>query len=569
MKKRAQTPDAQTYTIMFRGCTDLDDTEHGMTKGLAFYHSMLASDTIKPNTIHMNAVLKMCARARDLEAMLTVASTMPAKGIRAPNNLTFTTIFNGLRMSAVGDLRSTLSPAQKRQNIQKATLQARRFWADVVVRWRHGDIIMDEELVCSMGRILLVGDARDVDDILSLIEQTMGIPRQIPRTPLPTQALSQADPSPDRIAEVLDDAPVEEIARLEPSKDTDDLASDIFKAPRPSSQAASTYARPGRNLLSLTMSAMDRLSRKEAAIGYWSMFTRKYNVIPDAENYHAYLRVLRRVRASTDTVELLLEIPQEFMAEKTFIIAMSCCERDKNNRNAFANGGKVLDVMQSNLKVPSFKALQTYIDLAFSSPAYFKPTASTESTQSTQISSLAQGRQVLRALDRIFPLYHAGRTFMSYGESSHSGADREKARDEMIALNRRLVSASNILMDKALVPRELYNTLHDQRREFIGLTRRLLKKPYAPGEASLESSSPDAREQADVDDEVADRDAGYRSSQLSTTNKAPDGSARPAPTWGSKGPRHGRSWPVKPNFQGQIDSSQRASRNLRSPGVQS
>jgi len=168
MKKRAQKPEAQTYTIIFKGCAGHRESKQALSKVISIYYSMLSEKSpIKPNTIHLNAVIKMCARAQDLDAMFAIMSEMPEKGLTAPNNLTYTTTINALRIDAVGDLRNTLSPTQTTQYIQKSLLNARGLWADLSKRWHRGDLWIDEELVAAMGRMLLIGKAYDWDDIMS------------------------------------------------------------------------------------------------------------------------------------------------------------------------------------------------------------------------------------------------------------------------------------------------------------------------------------------------------------------------------------------------------------------
>lgn len=181
MKKRAQQPDSHTYTIIFRGCALHRNPTQALAKAMSIYHSMFAQNSlVKPNTIHMNAMLKMCAKAQDIDALFGIAAQMPETGLRAPNNLSYTTIFNALRMYTTNDQRSNLTPAQKEHNRQKVILDARRMWSDITNSWRKGAIWVDEELVCAMGRILLMGGERDWDDVFSLLEQTMNIPRQFP-----------------------------------------------------------------------------------------------------------------------------------------------------------------------------------------------------------------------------------------------------------------------------------------------------------------------------------------------------------------------------------------------------
>lgn len=59
----------------------------------------------------------------------------------------------------------------------------RKLWGDVVGRWRKGDLIVDQPLVCAMGRLLLLGSRRSRwEDVFALVEQTMNIPRWKPGT---------------------------------------------------------------------------------------------------------------------------------------------------------------------------------------------------------------------------------------------------------------------------------------------------------------------------------------------------------------------------------------------------
>src|SRR5579871_5275043 len=98
MKKRGQKPDAHTYTIIFRGMAELSHYPQTLSKALSIYHSMAADNApVKPSIIHTNAMLKVCARSQDMDAMLGIVAKLDRKGNNAPNNLTFTTILNAIR----------------------------------------------------------------------------------------------------------------------------------------------------------------------------------------------------------------------------------------------------------------------------------------------------------------------------------------------------------------------------------------------------------------------------------------------------------------------------------------
>src|SRR5450432_2553925 len=113
MKKRGQAPDAVTYTILFKGLAEHAHYPHVVSKTLSIYHSMFASNSpVKPNTIHTNAALKVCARAQDMDALFGIAAKLQRKGLRAANNLTFTTILNALRRNALAATPGGAAPSE-------------------------------------------------------------------------------------------------------------------------------------------------------------------------------------------------------------------------------------------------------------------------------------------------------------------------------------------------------------------------------------------------------------------------------------------------------------------------
>ncbi|KAL8872946.1 MAG: hypothetical protein Q9174_001519, partial [Haloplaca sp. 1 TL-2023] len=183
MKKRAQKPDAQTYTILLRGLSWYPGYPDSLNKALKIYHSMFAENCpVEPNIIHTNAALQVCALAKDLDALWGVAARLPTKGPGAPNNLTYTTILNAIKNIAAHEDPALGNDQQFPERRQRAVMQGRRIWEDIIPRWRSGDIWIDEELVCAMGRLLLLGETeQDNNDVLSLAQQVMSIPLQTPK----------------------------------------------------------------------------------------------------------------------------------------------------------------------------------------------------------------------------------------------------------------------------------------------------------------------------------------------------------------------------------------------------
>jgi hypothetical protein len=503
MKKRAQTPDARTYTIIFTGCSEHPQPGYALEKVMAIYQSMLTEKSlVKPNTIHMNAILKMCSRAQNIQALFAIVEQMPYKGISQPNNLTYTTIFNALRIHALTELRSDLTPMQKRKNLQKTLLDARILWAeDVSARWRKGDMWIDEELVCSMGRLLLLGQDKDCDDVLSLVEQTMNIPRQVPRLKAPPrpvvepkgqgrisgdgnhteQSISSStdfEDTTDQNGEPVDGRDSQEATSTE-SELRDAASKDIELVDQFNSGAPATsslhgvYSKPGPNTLSLILEACLLLRMKDAASRYWDTLI-KAGVRPDGPNYHAMLRILRYARASSETVELLLTMPKQFMEHKTFRIAMSTCERDRNNHHAFSNSGKILDIMQNTRDVPDIPSLTSYLQIAISATPH---NSKTSSSGENAPSKLSRGRQILRALERLNPSFLNLRSLLAYGGPSDTSAfksprPRREFLDELLGLTRRMIRATDLLMNNALVPREMYAELMQRRSKLTAYVTR-------------------------------------------------------------------------------------------------
>ncbi len=391
MKKRAQKPDAQTYTILLRGLSWHPHPQDSLPLALKIYHSMFAENCpVKPNIIHANAVLKVCALARDMDALWGVAAKLPPRGPGAPNNLTFTTILNAIRTVAWhndNDLRD--EPwEEKSLRRQRAVIQGRQIWEEIIPRWRAGDIMIDEELVCAMGRLLLLGSTeRDYDDVLSLAEQVMALPRQKRRLGEPHEITGAAQGAEQAI---VDEASQDDSIKSEDDGDQAESRSEnnasassapvpilntglanVFR-PKPSAPRIS-IARPGRNTLSLVLDACINLRAVPSAQAYWGLLTDPsgpYNINPDSENFHMYLRVLRVQRASKAASELIVDMysgqlkTMNMLQPKTFRIAFSACVRDKMNPRVMENATRILNTMNHSLSKPDLKALAMYVQIA-------------------------------------------------------------------------------------------------------------------------------------------------------------------------------------------------------------
>jgi len=450
MKKRSQLPDARTYTILFRGCANSIHSKLAVSEAVRIYHTMLTNERLKPNTIHLNAVLEACANAGDVDTMFSILHTVTS-GTRSPDNRTYTIVLNALRPKRDMARRSDLTDEETAE-INKASIQkARTIWEAVIADWRKAQIFIDEELVCTMGRILITGDYHANNSVLPLLEQTMKLPR-----------LDQAE------------AELPPPAGKSKGEDADAQGQAVVPA-EPRATTPAGYAIPGNNTLSLILTALMATRKTTLGPKYWTLLTKKYGVRPDAENYHRMLKLLRAGKASTKTAEVIGHMPPKFMAGKTFRIALSTCVGDNLNRNAFRNATSIFDAMVANLRYPDAHAMRLYIQAARAnygpfqtpSPSSASASASARSTSDPD-GRLGLGRQIVAALDRMWQPFRIVAGAFSY-PSRASRSDKEEwdhfaaERREAIAVARRMVAAMDTVVTEGMATPEIIKVMRTRR----------------------------------------------------------------------------------------------------------
>jgi hypothetical protein len=463
MKKRAQFPDSYTYTIILRGLSNNPDQSGVTSTAIAVYHSMSAPNSrVQPSIIQTNAVLTVCARALDMDALWGFAAKIPESGPGAADARTFTIILNAIRQNLLVDAPLGEGENELAHRRERGVVEGRRMWEDVVGKWRNADLVIEEELVCAMGRLLLVGSRpRDWDDVLSLVEQTMDIPRLVPRLGTVARAALpriRAPNTPQEFKFVDDhlapnDGPVrgdEFLALTEDGKKSRPL----------------TYATPSNETLSMVLEACQKIVTPKAADEYWDMLTDPgtYAIVPDNNNLHQRLRLLRINRASTAVVRMLQD---ESFAKKlelkrgTFRIAMSTCVRDKNNHNSLKNATQILQLMMETMEDADAKTSQKYAELAVAFP-------------------LAKGNDLVEALTYLQPVVKSLRTQLSegiaktYGGRSSAGkALSAEAREDVITALRRIYAVFDRLILSNLIPEEQKAPFKAERARMSALLQRL------------------------------------------------------------------------------------------------
>lgn len=418
MKKRGQFPDAYTYGILLNGMANTAPSSGVLEKALSLYHSMFAENSrVKPSILHTNAMLKVCSRMNNMDALWGVAAKIPDKGPSAADGITYATILNGIHRNLLVDVPPMETDEQRDLRRDRGVLEGRRVWEEVVGKWRDAQLVMREELVCAMGRLLLLGARpRDWDDVLSLVEQTMDIPRLVPR--LGTVQRREAGLPHLRAPNVSDQFRYDD-SHLGPSKGA--ARGDEFLPVAPPGvegvmTSSLTYAKPSNNTLSLVLEACQKVVAKDAADRYWSLLTdpSTYAIVPDLNNLNARLRLLRQNRASTEIIKLLKECFVDKSYKRctldleirpgTLRIAMSACVRDKNNHRSLQNAGDILAIMMNTLEDADPKTVTRYADLAVSFP-------------------LAKGADLVDALAKLDPMVRNLRMQLGVGPS-HSEPGR-------------------------------------------------------------------------------------------------------------------------------------------------
>jgi hypothetical protein len=439
MKKRAQIPNAKTYTIIFRGCAQSVHPKLAVAEATRIYNFMIKAGPLKPNTIHMNAVLEVCARAGDLESLFTILVTSNTS-IRSPDAHTYTIVLNALRYDSGHADKSNIGliDTEIKREIQKNLLRARAIWTDVLANWKSAKMIIDEHLVFAMGRLLAMGDYKDNDSVLDLLEQTM----KIPRFDKPNVKLPDALPAESAVA----------ANRTVPGSQTPDTNNMSPKDRRvfAESRANKTplYAQPGNKTLSLVLTVLANTRKTASATKYWNYLTKICKVKPDDSNHAWYLRALAAGHASAQVASVIEGMPPALLTPLTFRRGFSACISDNLNPQAFKNACRIFDVMATHQRYADALAMRLFLQVARANTRHFHHDSAPPSPSSAAPTTgkLAHGTQILAALDRMWEPFRILTSSLSYPSEATRSPQEEQERQrgalqEIMATARRMIAA--------------------------------------------------------------------------------------------------------------------------------
>ncbi|KAK8238162.1 hypothetical protein HDK90DRAFT_451207 [Phyllosticta capitalensis] len=448
MKKRGQKPDSYTYSLVLIGIQNNMDNSQALANAMAVYYSMSAPNSAKqPTILHTNIFLKICAKAQAFDQLWAVAGRIPDVGFGSADCATYTIILNALKAESERKLPDTTSEELSRK-MDKAAVDARRIWADIVSKWRAHTITMDEQLVLAMGQILLSSSRpREHDEVFSLVEQTTGIPRMSPRI--------SAQPDPAQQPQVAGfnvpmdgNGPKHNIA---PGHEFDSV-----KPPRAvgGMHSQADLVKPSNVTLSLLMTACMKAMTKQAADKYWEILTGRdsYSIKPDEPSIKAYLRVLRVFRSSADAVQIV----QTYVVGKNmrvspavFRIAMSACARDSKNKNSLDHATELLKIMEQKLPGADARTVESYLSRLLDAPA---------------------AADLLKGVQQV-PIYRNLRSMLTYGKYQGSMQDEEQ-RQAIFDMMKRMQSCYDRLINDPEVPKEMRSELGQKKSEITAFLTR-------------------------------------------------------------------------------------------------
>ncbi|KAI5868155.1 hypothetical protein GGS23DRAFT_14841 [Durotheca rogersii] len=471
MKKRNQMPNAQTYTIIFRGLAASSHTELAVSEASKIYFNMLGSNYIEPNTIHMNAVLQVCSNAGDLETLFRISETANETA-RAANCWTYNILLHALRRRASRKLPERAGPEFAaipiEQDVEQVIKTAKRIWETVILEWRAGNILVDEPLVCEMGRILLLGDYFEALTVESLLEQTMMIP-SVGRAAMPVADIPGG------------------------SKSTN-----LHNIP---------YAQPGNNSLSLILEALERSRRTSRTKHYWGHFIHHHKVVPDADNWRQLFKALHRGCDSAGVISWLRAMPAEFVGLRTFRLPMNTCMRNNLNRLAFGHATEVLNIMVERLRDADAPTLRTYLIVAQANKRHFFLDAKGDREAALK----AYGKQLYKAIDAVWKHY------MLLARRCEDQRTGSALKMDVIALARQMISVCDRLVTDNMIPARMANKTIGRRRN--SLTRVVvnhfenMREEYPKFRQGFDKQDEDQYEKKEEEDWYPEKnDRGYKDS---------------------------------------------------------
>lgn len=333
MKKRGQKPNQQTYTIIFRGCAENPHKELALAEAVRIYNTILRDSSVRPNLIHANAVLHVCVRAGDTDAMFALLDRMEENKQLHLDDSSYSTILQGMRLQLEAIQTSTDPPlpSERSQAVDEALDHCETVWGEIIRKWRKGKLNLSESLVCTMGRLLLLGRVPHQRNVFALLQQTMNLPR----FDMDNGAARKQTPESAGYTTVFKPAVIPDNARVRPSTRT----------------------------LDLVLQTTTKMRLVKVGVRYWQHLVEELGVQPDQNNWLKMLKLLQVGSSSSEAARFLNAMPPAFITPFGLRLAMSTCLRNMKNPSVLANAQDMLRIglRQARKGPPDVKSLWLFL----------------------------------------------------------------------------------------------------------------------------------------------------------------------------------------------------------------
>ncbi|KAJ0163220.1 Pentatricopeptide repeat-containing protein 2, mitochondrial [Colletotrichum tanaceti] len=459
MKKRGQLPNDRTYTILLTGCAKSLDPKAAVPKAVAIYNSLLKeSSAVRANSFHLNAVLQVCGRAGDVDAMFSIADTADARAGRKTTAYTYTTIINALRFEVENpEKQKSRSLQETLDAMTQMVKRCKAIWEEVMRNWRKGTLEIDEDLVCAMARVLLLGDKKDQANIMPLLEETMSVRDLACKNPAKDHALRMNEGMKGIAAAV-------------------GTAGSAQQKAVPSTKPRINYAIPRSNTLSLVLNTLLQNRQAKLAVQYWNHFVYYYGLEPDSDNWNQLLRIYERNGSSRDAAKLVQKLPDEMLVPIMYRRALSACVNDKMNQKAFENATAVLERMTAHVAASKgitsldVRALHIYLKVGLSSNFHFRQVAKSGKVEEAR---RAYGEQLAAAVNNTWAPFTSAKDAMLKTKPKMGGKTSSKtsqthgfAAKGLIEIARNMISAvDRVVNENRLADEEAVEALKQKRNK--------------------------------------------------------------------------------------------------------
>lgn len=358
---------------------------------------------------------------------------------RAPNNWTYTIILNALRhqpsnYKGAPDGADADEDAVKK-NIETTIQRAKLVWDEVMNRWKKNEIIMDEELMCAMGRLLLLGGTKETESIIALLSDVLGAPR-LDQELLPSREGKHGG-----------------------GQTEESSSPPAPKTPQQRGQQLQGAVKPiaGKNTISLVMKALGLDRRTKLAAKYWDYFTGTLRIVPDKWNYKHYLDSLSTGAASGKAARIIQGMPAEMVDGLAIRRGLLMCHFDGYNENAFENATIIFDAMMQKMKTPDAECMKLYLQVATSNYRKFDDRIKYPVEAKAK---LAYGRQIFNAVDRVWEPLRLGTTALTFSDAAMVSKSPEESwkrdysgRRSLVGVASKVVAVIDKMISQSLVQR--------------------------------------------------------------------------------------------------------------------